>query len=131
MKSVFLWAAIALSLVACATHENCATLDWHQLGEHDGVRGRMPSEFKHHQNSCEKNAAPTDQTSYDAGYAAGIAKFCSYENGWREAFAGKIYCGQCPANLERDFLRGYAPFRTMNDVREQAERSNCQVWRGQ
>ncbi|HVK61840.1 MAG TPA: DUF2799 domain-containing protein [Bdellovibrionales bacterium] len=121
---------LTVILASCASQEKCSDKDWRKLGESDGRRGYLKDEFNRHQGSCESPSVDTERAAYDAGYSEGIAQFCTSENGYKQRFMGNTYCGQCPKELEADFLRGYGLHKTRPQLIEEANRSKCQVWRG-
>ena len=99
-----------LALTGCATldKEECVLGDWPAIGYADGKRGIDPEkQLQRHTKACSKHNVTHDQTLYNEGYAQGLIVFCSPDSGYNHATRKKEYLGNCPADLETEFLESY------------------------
>ncbi|OED43739.1 hypothetical protein ACH42_09260 [Endozoicomonas sp. (ex Bugula neritina AB1)] len=120
MKSITL--ALSLSVLAiagCSSTPSPQQLadanNWEQLGLMDGQRGdfeRTSAELIKLKKTDAKNI-----TTYQKGYAEGIAKFCDTESGFFLGRSGFTYQGQCASfDHEKEFIQswedGYIQFES-------------------
>ena len=99
-----------LALTGCATldKEECVLGDWPAIGYADGKRGLdSEKQLQRHTKACSKHNVAPDQTLYDEGYAKGLIEFCTPNSGYNHATSKKEYLGNCPADLENEFLESY------------------------
>ena len=109
-----------LFLTSCAslTKEECLSSDWQVIGQRDGEQGYDPQhQFHRHIKACEKVNVTPDHTSWDQGYRRGLVSYCTPIKGLRVGQQGKTYANVCPAQSERDFLRGYQIGSKENSVK--------------
>lgn len=98
-----------LFLSACATlnKNECLSADWQMIGYEDGTNGASSMRLQKHREACAKHSVTPDFNSYQSGYDEGIQRFCTDRVGFTKGKSGFKYAGQCPANLEAGFLKGY------------------------
>ncbi len=85
---------LVLSLSACSqlAKEDCAHIDWFELGRKDGEVGHRSTMFIQHSLKCSK--AP-EASTYKEGRKLGLKKFCTLEGGVDYGLNGSLYIGQC------------------------------------
>jgi len=106
----FLLLLVLVVVQACVSlsKEECAKGDWLSVGEKDGARGLHPEEqFKFHVFSCKRAKVMPDYTSWYKGFQQGLLRYCTPLSGLHYGQLSKRYYNLCPADTERDFLRGY------------------------
>ncbi len=102
-------------LASCATlNENeCHTVNWQQLGDRDGAQGFALTRIAKHNKACQKHGISSDVPAYEAGWRAGIERYCTPQNGFRTGRSGITYRNSCPSNLADGFLGAYIPARNL------------------
>ncbi|MEO0637310.1 MAG: DUF2799 domain-containing protein [Pseudomonadota bacterium] len=103
-------------LAACATlsKEECAVVNWSDLGQRDGEAGYHPSRVERHAKACARADIAVDTQAYLAAHAMGIRQYCTAANGLSVGSRGERYRNSCPAELEAAFLR---PYNAASEVR--------------
>jgi len=89
----FLWL-----LGGCATipAEQCATIDWYDLGVKDGLAGYVAANrLVRHRDACAGVKIVPNEKLYLQGHQEGLAKYCRPENALREGLAGRSYANVC------------------------------------
>ncbi len=89
--------------------QECHTADWYQIGYSDAVDGRLENRIDAHRKACAKANVTIGFDDYRTGWAEGINKYCTAENGKQVGSNGRQYNGQCPAELAPGFLETYQP----------------------
>lgn len=120
--SLLITCAGLLFLTSCAslTKEECLSSDWQVIGQRDGEQGYDPQrQFRRHIKACEKVNVIPNHELWDQGYRQGLINYCTPIKGLRVGQQGKTYANVCPAQSERDFLRGYQIGSKENSVRAQ------------
>lgn len=76
-----------LGLSGCSSinETKCATMNWHELGLSKGINGKPKSSIDKYSKRCGHFDLPVDNTAFAAGYAEGIAKYCSVTEVYRQA----------------------------------------------
>ncbi|CAM4382117.1 DUF2799 domain-containing protein [Kerstersia similis] len=116
-KFALLALGLAAGLGGCASmsEEECLTVDWHEQGMREAVNGTPRSNFIKDREACAKIGVEADETQYMAGYAAGIAMFCTPENGLRWGREGRTYAQTCPVQqslaFEANYRAGYSVYQ--------------------
>lgn len=100
-----------LYLSACATlnESECQTVDWRQLGDSDGSQGHGQTRIAKHAKACEKHGLPINTAAYNEGWGAGIARYCTPQNGFNIGRRGATHKGTCPSELAGPFENAYRP----------------------
>lgn len=90
-------------LTGCATipEEQCASVDWFELGVKDGRTGYAPERLQQHREACAGVKVVPDEKRYVEGRRLGIAEYCRPENAAREGLAERTYRGVCDLTWER------------------------------
>ncbi len=80
----------ALALTGCETMtvSECKVADWGRVGFADGANGSSESRLGDHVESCAKAGIQPNAQAYRQGWDAGILRFCTPSNGWREGVRG-------------------------------------------
>ena len=103
----FVACACLLVVASCAqlSEDECANLNWHATGLADATAGIPSSEVDRRLSVCGEYSSQAVRSLYDAGYQAGLAEYCSRDNGFEVGKNGDEYLGMCPAIFEAEFLR--------------------------
>ncbi len=97
-----------LLLAGCASHlskEQCLNTNWNQLGYQDGLQGKQRN-LEQDTLDCDQYKLRVDTKAYNDGNQAGLAKFCTYQQGYQFGSKGKGNPGTCGSNTSA-FNRGY------------------------
>ncbi len=105
--AVMLLAGTMVAGCASISEKECLRGDWRTLGFEDGSAGRSSEVMASYADDCGDYDVRPDQKAYALGHAAGLRKYCTVENGLREGEGSGDYDGNCPAELQADFLDGY------------------------
>jgi hypothetical protein len=76
------------------------------LGQQHGVAGKSIDEINARQSFCVSNMQTLDLKHYNIGFKKGLAAFCTRDNGYAEALAGKTANPSCPAS-EYPYMNGW------------------------
>ena len=120
--------AFALSLAGCGTipEQECAKVDWYELGVKDGRAGYSPERVAQHREACKGVAVEPDELKYLQGRKVGIGEYCQPANAFRDGLAGNEYHGQC----DSVFARNHAAALRVTTLRRAIERNRGDVsWR--
>ena len=100
---------VASLLCGCAvmTESECATADWHAVGERDGRDGRVVAHLEKYYDACAQFGVYPDDEAYRDGREQGLTVYCTEDGGYQEGRIGQGYRGVCPVTLEPYFLEGY------------------------
>lgn len=100
---------LLLGLQGCATlsEGECVQGDWYGIGEFDARSGHTPDRLGAHRQACAEYGIGVEPEAYRAGYAQGLLAFCVPESGFDFGRRGSTYYGQCPRDLEPEFLRAF------------------------
>lgn len=110
MRKSFTLAAL-VAITACGSldtniaSKECGTASWRSFGFEDGVRGLENKSFSTRHDACATDGKEIHRTRYMAGYADGIARFCTAENGYNQGVTGYVYSGICPISAEEGFVK--------------------------
>ncbi len=83
----------------------CNGAVWNSFGFEDGVRGLENAEFVKRNEICGQEDINLRRDRYMAGYAEGVARFCTAENGYNQGVTGYVYTGICPIGMEDGFVK--------------------------
>jgi Protein of unknown function (DUF2799) len=100
---------ISVYVSSCATlsKEDCQSIDWHERGKSDSLRGKTSKDFDAYAKTCTAHGAIIDQEKYASGREEGLKLFCTYDSGQQFGREGGVYYETCPQSLETEFLGGY------------------------
>lgn len=115
---------VALSSCATLNEQQCATVNWGQLGQEDGMAGRPVSYVQQHEKACSKHGLPVNQSEWRTGWDVGIRVYCTPANALREGREGRYYANSCPPELAYEFQTAYDLGKRLYDAR--AERARVQ-----
>lgn len=112
-----------LVLGGCATlnESECRSADWSQLGARDGGLGYSRDRLQDHRKACSEFGLAADDAAWSEGYAAGLADYCTADNGYRVGRQGGHYANVCPAQAERRFVPAYELGRETYDLEREME----------
>lgn len=110
-------------LGACAAMsvEECRSANWGEQGMRDAMNGYPRARLEDIRQACAEGGVVPDEALYRSGWNAGIARFCTPENGARWGRDGRAYLNSCPPQIEAGFLERYRAGRRAHDA-EQALR---------
>ncbi|MCB0341735.1 MAG: DUF2799 domain-containing protein [Pseudobdellovibrionaceae bacterium] len=111
MKSLVLFISllILIGTTGCGStplSANCQEPDWYELGRRQGFRGLEPK-WTEVTASCPQSSSETISRLYENGYNAGLAKFCTPENGFNRGRTGQPLVNICPSVQSLAFQRAY------------------------
>jgi len=98
---------LLLVLGGCASmsETQCQVADWHRVGLADGANGLPEGRLADYHRDCAKVGIEPDAQAYRRGWDAGIVRFCTPANGWREGSQGHFQ-----ADAVCRGQTGYTPF---------------------
>jgi hypothetical protein len=90
-------------LGGCATipEEQCAKVDWYDLGVNDGLSGHPADRLLRHRDACAGVKVVPDEKRYGQGRQVGLVEYCRPENAVREGLAGRYYKDVCNETFKR------------------------------
>jgi hypothetical protein len=97
-------------LTGCATipEDQCAKVDWYDLGGKDGRAGKTADRLLQHRDACAGMNIVPDEKRYLQGRQEGLAEYCRPDNALREGLAGRPYQDVCDATFKRIYQAAYA-----------------------
>jgi hypothetical protein len=109
MRYIFVFAVCLGLLGGCATipEEQCAKVDWYELGVTDGRAGYPADRLLRHRDACAGVKVIPDEKRYLQGRPVGLAEYCRLENAQREGLAGRPYADVCDAAFKRIYQAAY------------------------
>jgi len=121
-RIVFGLAALTLGGCASMSDTQCQVADWQRVGMNDGASGVTESRLADYVKDCAKVGVEPDARAYRKGWDAGIVRFCTPANGWREGLRGRFQADAvCRAQT------GYERFSYYLNAGLQLHRSNEQI----
>jgi hypothetical protein len=116
-------ALVVTTLTACSSttlsENQCKANDWYTVGYADGSSGYDASRLLQHHHTCVEHGVTPDRAPYTAGWDAGIAQYCTPENGFDLGESGASYNRICPAGFEREFHAAYSDGHTLYIARSE------------
>jgi len=79
---------LVLSGCAAMTETQCQVADWQRVGFADAANGLPENRLADYHRDCAKVGIEPDARAYRQGWDAGIVRFCTPANGWREGTQG-------------------------------------------
>jgi hypothetical protein len=108
MKKLIIMSCVGfLSSCASMSAEDCAVVDWRNVGYTDGVRGVLQNNDNWQVTRCRDLEAPVDLELYSRGYTEGVNRYCEPDNGYKLGLTGADYNGICRPLNEELFLDEY------------------------
>jgi len=110
MRCNFVMAVCFGLLGGCATipEDQCAKVDWYDLGVTDGRAGQVADRLLRHREACAGVQVVPDEQRYLQGRQEGLAEYCRPDNAQREGLAGRPYADVCDATFKRIYQSAYA-----------------------
>jgi hypothetical protein len=110
MRCIFVMAVCFGLLGGCATipEDQCAKIDWYDLGVKDGRAGQAADRLVRHRDACAGVKVVPDEKRYLQGRPVGLAEYCRLDNAQREGLAGRPYADVCDAAFKRVYQAAYA-----------------------
>lgn len=90
-KTLLLLAPLVIAALAgCESMSvsECKVADWSRTGFSDGANGTSESRLADYAEDCGKAGITPDARAYRKGWDAGIQRYCTAFNGWREGTQG-------------------------------------------
>ena len=128
MRTLLACVAAAAVVAGCGTipEQECATVNWYDLGLKDGRAGQPPDRVAQHRDACKGVEVEPDELAYLQGRKVGIAEYCAPANAFRDGLAGNEYHGQCDGT----FARNHAAALRVATLRRAIERNRGDAsWR--
>jgi len=132
LRRIFLL-LLLLTLGSCASmsETQCPVADWQRVGLNDGANGIAESHLADYVKDCAKVGIEPDAVAYRKGWDAGILRFCTPANGWREGTQGHFQADSvCRAQASYPrfsyYLNAGLQFHRTN---EQIRANNHEMWR--
>ena len=107
--------------------DECRTVDWRTVGYEDGVAGYSADRIAQHRKACAKHEVAPDLEQYLNGREAGLREYCQPANGFRVGAAGASYGGQCPGDLDGEFLSAYERGRHLHHLEARLQQCTHQI----
>jgi hypothetical protein len=100
---------VPLLLAGCSSmsEKQCRSVNWAERGERDAYDGQSRERIASYQDACSEFGIQPDAAAYNAGYAKGIALYCTPQRGYAIGKSGGSYRRTCPPESEPAFLDGY------------------------
>lgn len=119
-KLTFLLFVTVLALAGCEsmTVSECQVADWGRVGFKDAAQGVSESRLSAYIEDCGKVGIRPNPQAYRQGWDAGIVRFCTAANGWREGVQGNGNASVCQGQ------QGYEMFARSLDAGLQVHRAS-------
>jgi hypothetical protein len=100
---------VPMLLTGCSSmsEKQCRSVNWAERGERDAYDGQARERIASYQDACSEFGIQPDVGAYNAGYAKGIALYCTPQRGYAVGKTGGSYRRTCPPESEPAFLDGY------------------------
>jgi hypothetical protein len=109
MRCLILIVVCMVILSGCATipEEQCASIDWYQLGVKDGLAGYREERINQHREACAKVQIIPDKKRYLEGRKVGLVEYCRIDNAIEEGLNGRVYRDVCNESFRRLYKAAY------------------------
>jgi len=97
-------------LGGCATipEEQCAKVEWYELGVKDGLAGYVAADrLVRHRDACAGVKIVPNEKLYLQGHQEGLAKYCRPENALQVGLAGRSYANVCDQTFKSIYQAAY------------------------
>lgn len=105
--------------VGCATipEEQCAKVDWYNLGVQDGLAGYSAADrLARHRDACAGVNIVPDEKRYLPGHRIGLVEYCHPENAVRQGLAGRSYSDVCDPRFGNIYHAAYAIYSLKQQI---------------
>jgi hypothetical protein len=102
---IFLWL-----FGGCATipEEQCAKINWYDLGVKDGLAGFAAADrLTRHREACAGVKIIPNEKGYRQGHQEGLTEYCQTENAVRVGLAGRSYADVCNQTFKAIYQAAY------------------------
>ena len=109
----------------CATipEEQCAKVDWHNLGVQDGLAGySAANRLARHREACFGVKIVPDEKRYLQGHQIGLVEYCHPENAVRQGLAGRLYSNVCDQRFGNIYHAAYAVYSLKQQINSNLSR---------
>ena len=96
--------------------DQCAKVDWYDLGVTDGLSGHPADRLLRHREACAVVKIVPDEKRYLQGRQVGLAEYCRLDNAQRDGLAGRPYANVCDATFKRIYQAAYAVSSLKNRI---------------
>jgi len=120
--AIYLMAALMFSSCATLNKSECREAGWQTIGLEDGAKGHPLTYISRHRKACAEYGVAPDLDQYELGHNAGLMRFCTPANGFKQGRAGRPYHDVCPTQLEGQFLAGYDTGRELHELKSEIDR---------
>ena len=106
----FMTSIFPLVLSSCASHLNqqqCASMNWHDVGFNDAANGQAPRNLNPAINDCAKFNLTVNTKAYQQGWQQGARQYCQPNNAYTLGTQGQGYAAICPADLSSAFEKAW------------------------
>jgi hypothetical protein len=114
-------AAVLVSGCATLNKSECRKADWEMIGLEDGAKGHPLTYIGNHRKACAEYGVKPDLDQYRVGHQAGLTRYCTPDNGFKQGRAGRGYNNVCPVELEGQFLAGYDTGRELHELKSEID----------
>ncbi len=92
-QNKYLIFATLIFLAGCESMSvpQCQVADWGRVGFSDGAAGVSESQLANYTEDCAKAGVQPNAVAYRQGWDAGVLRFCTAANGWREGLQGNSF----------------------------------------
>jgi len=126
-KFFLLAAVVALAGCAGMSSQECAYSDWQSVGYEDGASGKAADAVGNRRKACAKHGVAIDYEGYREGWDRGVRAFCNPQRGYDIGSRGGSYHGQCPAELDEDFVVAYRAGRQLHQLTSSVSAAQNQI----
>ena len=88
LKTLLVMTSLALAGCESMTVSECQVADWGRVGFADAAQGVGENRLAAYAEDCGKAGIQPNSQAYRRGWDAGILRFCTAGNGWREGVQG-------------------------------------------
>ncbi|MBV5297836.1 MAG: DUF2799 domain-containing protein [Rhodoferax sp.] len=88
LNYVLLLCSLALAGCESMSVSQCQVADWGRVGFNDAASGVRETRMADYQEDCGKVGIQPNLRAYRQGWDAGIGRYCTAANGWREGTLG-------------------------------------------
>jgi len=117
---------VVLFFTACAQTAPvaCQEVDWYELGRQDGAKGHTGENLKGRRQVtavCEDSDPSLNEAFYNNGFDAGVAQYCSPQNGFELGHAGLAVADICPPLAREDFTQHVEQGRRLAQIENEKQ----------